>query len=225
MEDCAVERNAPAFVKWVKEKFNLLASSEDGEKSIRLLRPPYFMREVYPLHLLVGLWYGGREDVTCRWCPGNGPFDATITDLSQSPPVVWRIELTIAVDEKDIWRMRMLNENGHVDATGPVWKEGTDRKGSRISTRLEAVPNMAHEERLILEAARRKKDKCVGKDVVLVIAFYDGTLCSEYARKGMERFAKEKLTSLRLNVGKFVLLGMSRLTLIEVPAAKADLAS
>ncbi len=55
--------------------------------------------------------------------------------------------------------------------------------------------------------------------MVLVIAFHDGTMSSEYTRKNMERFAKEKVAPLRLNVGKFVLLGMSRSTLIEVPVA------
>ncbi len=54
-EDCATERSAREYVRWVKERFALLASTEDGEKAIRLLYPiPVrdFMREIYPLHLI-----------------------------------------------------------------------------------------------------------------------------------------------------------------------------
>jgi hypothetical protein len=130
------------------------------------LQKKYF-EEVRPLGLFVGHLFQGRTDVLCEPNLDNSKnFDATIT--VSSGPTLRRIfvEFTYAKDGyEDHLRRRVLNDLGHVNASGRVSLSGTRNSGQSIVVENETVFRkdiLKKQLLLILERLERKAEKNMG---------------------------------------------------------------
>ena len=220
--DCR-KRTAPEFVKWVRERFNVLARTPEGEGTIQLREPraaKLFMEEVYPLHRLIQHRFPTCHDVfvlpefgTCK------NYDAVILNGFPSLPEA-KIEITVATDEEDYQRMVILQRDGQVAATGPIVRKRTKGKRIEIKAPMKAVSygsvfgRIKRLIRMVLVKKCCKKNR-YGTDTILLIAFYDDPrFCERHVEK-LRDFVNSLLVSTRMAFRGVFLVSYSGRYLLE----------
>jgi hypothetical protein len=171
-----------------------------------------FYEEIFPLSVFVNQCYGTREDVRVTPNLDNRSFDATIHDLSVSPPTELLVEITVARDPQEHIRMEHFVRHRNVSLWSPVNATGT-KQNRRITIKPEAVEHKELVARYcswIKKAAEGKADKTsrYGDSHVLVIAYDDWPKPTAADLATLTTFMREHVLTLPLSFSKVYLVGL-----------------
>jgi hypothetical protein len=209
-EDAITKKRTPKeLIMWVEEKIKTT-----DEKTIRLRQglAKQLVEEAYPLAIFAFKKYGETESVCVKPVIGNQNYDAVLIDNSHPPASVSYIEVTQAHEGEDEYlRAFLLQKNGYVPVTGSIQKEGTKKKGLRVSARLEAVSvtEVAESElRKIVDAILRKEGKNYPVDTCLIVKFDDGYMFRHAADNiTIDRIVHENILGHNLHFNEIYLVG------------------
>jgi len=213
-DEITTERTPAELIKWVESKLDAVASTDSGEKTIRLRQglAKQLVEEVYPLAIFASKKYGETNLVHIKPIIGNQNYDAILTDNSYSPASVSYVEVTQAHEgETEYLRAIHLQEHGYVPGIGTVKKEGTKKTGLRVSAQPEAVSvdSVAGSElQKIVDAIGRKEGKSYPDNTCLVIKFDDGYMFRRAADgTTIDRFVHDKIVGRALHFNEICLVG------------------
>src|SRR5690348_12735605 len=127
--DLAKPRTPAELAAWVDEKCRAIAEVEATREPALMHYRPFkeFYEEIFPLSVFVRHRYGTREDILVMPNLDNRSFDATIRDLSVSPPSELLVEITLARDPQEHLRMEHFLKHGHVSLWSPLDSTGNKR--------------------------------------------------------------------------------------------------
>lgn len=211
--EITTERTPRELINWVESKVDTVASTDSGEKTIRLRQGlAKQLVEEYPLAIFAFKKYGETNLVCIKPVIGNQNYDAILTDNSYSPALISYVEVTQAHEgEAEYLRAFHLQEYGYVPGTGTVKKEGTKETGLRVSAQLEAesVGTVAERELTkIVDAIGRKEGKSYPANTCLVVKFDDGYMF-RHAVDGaiIDRFVHDRIVGRDLHFNEVCLVG------------------
>jgi len=175
-EEFQIKRTKPEFIEWVDNKFVEIGRTKEGKKAVRFQTGilSEFVSEAYALRQL--LPYIDDDVSTYECIIGNQNYDVLI-DRHDKDCSNDKIEITEAHEgEVEHHRMILLEEKGHVSASGEIKKSGTKKTGLE----LEDV-SMAHNLNdllqqnleLISDAFKKKNEKPYDENTSLLIMFKD----------------------------------------------------
>lgn len=213
-DEITAERTPGELIRWVESKLDTVASTDSGEKTIRLRQglAKQLVEEVYPLAIFALKKYGETNLVRIKPVVGNQNYDAMLTDNSYSPALTGYVEVTQAHEgEAEYLRALHLQKYGYVPGTGAVKKEGTKKTGLRVSVQLEAVSvdTVAEGElQKIVDAIGRKEGKSYPANTWLVVKFDDGYMFRRGADDTkIDNFMHDKIMGRNLYFNEVCLVG------------------
>lgn len=170
------------------------------------------VEEVYPLAIYAFKKFGETTFVHITPVIGNQNYDARLIDESYSPAFISYVEVTQAHEgESEYLRAVLLNKNGYVPGTGAIRKEGTRKKGLKVSAHIEAVlvsEVAEHELQKIVDAIGRKEGKGYLDNTNLIVEFDDGYMFRRAIDgKTIDRFMHEKIVDRDLHFNEIYLVG------------------
>lgn len=213
-EELTSERTPKGLLDWVEAKIDQVASTDDGERAIRLREglAKQLVEELRPLAIFAFKKYGEADWVGIRPVIGSQNYDAILTDYSCSPASVNYVEVTQAHEgEVEHLRALHLQSYGYVPGTGTIKKIGTKRTRLRVMAELKAeavTETVELEFQKILNAIRLKEGKNYPDNTFLVIKFDDGHLFRRVANDAIiDRFVHNNIVGLDLCFNELYLVG------------------
>ena len=213
-DEITTERTPRELINWVESKIDTVASTDSGEKTIRLRQglAKHLVEEVYPLAIFAFKKYGETNLVHIKPVIGNQNYDAILTDKSYSPALISYVEVTQAHEgETEYLRALHLQKYSYVPGTGTVQKEGTKKTGLRVSVQAEAesLDTLAESElQKIVNAIGRKEGKSYPANTCLVVKFDDGYMFRRATNNTkIDRFMHDKIGGLDLYFNEVFLVG------------------
>lgn len=173
-------RNASKIAPWVDAKLRELATTAEGKHAVRfregLAKP--LVEEALPLGIFCEKYFNGSRCVVIHHVLGNQNFDAKVRDKRIRKSQIEYLEITQAHEgENAHLRMVHLEQKGHANILGAVFKSGTKKTGIKVEIEEEAIEHdivVDREIRRIHEAAVRKSHKQYPVNTGLVI------VCDDY---------------------------------------------
>ena len=236
-QELTTPRTPTQLAQWVEEKCRLFASHEEAKEWVLLHKGPFkkFYEEVHPLSLFAIHLFEGRSDIQCiPNLDDRNDFDAVIIDYSTSPPSELKVEITLALDEKEGYnqhlRMKYFVQHGHVNVWGTLSASGTEKRGHQIDIKEnEAIPRtdlVSKTFSLILSAV---EGKCIrtneaqkyGKGHILIVVFEDNQWFEpDQDIPALKTFMKQHVLTLPLNFADLYVLGLSGKTFVRFRLTK-----
>jgi hypothetical protein len=229
--DMAQARTPDDLHAWVLRKCKELSASPEVKTYARsgAKLPKKFYDEIFPLATFAIREYGGRTDVLIKPNLSSDGFDAEVMFEEPQARTLY-VETTFAKDGYDeSLRMEVLEKDGHVFLTGPVFKSG--RRGAPDRTVTVAPEAACRSEQLasylnLIEARVEAKAKArYGKDHVLLVAVDDYLpLAQDYDWPRVDERAREWIQRFNLDFGRVVFVGVAgRLALsYSLPLDRAE---
>ena len=194
-EEFQIKRTRPEFIEWVDEKFEEIGKTKEGKKAVRFQTGllSEFVSEAYALRKL--LPYIGDDVSTYECIIGNQNYDVLVEKVNSQSK---KLEITQAHEgEVEHLRMLLLEEKGHVSASGDIIKKGTTKTGliledNHVAHNLEDLLNQNFD--LIKEVFDKKIKKNYDSNTSLLIMFKDVDMFDEGDElEKLKRFVEEEI--------------------------------
>lgn len=208
-EDCAIERTLSELNEWWNVKS--LELSESGlrywheDRSIKK-----FYEEIFPVKSLLNLNYSELVS-SCRFLMDSTPVIDAVVSMKSGRSI--NVEVCQCKDGyEESARKLHLKEHGYVHGLGPVYIEGTNNKGKKISfTEMPVLHNdeILKSQRFVLNNLIKKQNKKYSSETWIVLVFQDGVLFDEDDQKNMLHFYDKEIAQYNDNYKKFFLLASS----------------
>lgn len=220
--DMELSRTPRELCDWVDAKAMELSKTEEGKAYARSgeLLPKKLWEEIRPLGLFALCQYGDKG-VRCTPNLSNDNYDGKI-ELSELSACTIYVEMTYAKDGFDErLRLKVLTNEGNVNALGRITVSGTKASGQTISVENEAVDHTEVRDAaldLVGKRLRGKNNKQYGKDHVLVVVIDDYLPFRTVEDKEvLMSYTQAALAELSLNMDAVYLLGSSGRYCARVP--------
>jgi len=214
VEELTKERTPSELLSWVKWKMDQIASTDEGERAVRLREglAKQLMEEVYPLAIFGWRKFGNTDQILMQPIIGNQSYDAVVTNLRSEPASQSYVEVTQSHEgENDYLRRLVLQQQGFTFGHSPVIKKGTKKTGLQVSIPPKVVSphEVADDElRRILDAAERKAAKDYPMNTSLIIVFHDDWFFRRAVDDAnLDAFVKEHILKLDLRFSTLYLVG------------------
>jgi hypothetical protein len=199
---------------WVDSKAAEFSKTKEGKVYARsgARLPKKLWEEIRPLALFALCRYGDKG-VRCTPNLSNDNYDGRI-DFPGSSVTSVCVEITYAKDGYDErLRLKVLSENGDVNALGKITVSGTRKSGQTISVENEAVDHADVRSAALGLVKKRlgdKSGKYYGKDHVLVVVVDDYlAFRTDEDKEVLMACTRDAVSELGMNVGAVYILGSS----------------
>jgi len=206
--------------EWVLDRCDAVAKVREAKRPGLLRLGPFkkFYEEVYPFSLFAVRRYGERDDVLCVPSRDEGrDFDGEVREASRA----FRVEITLARRPHEHLRMEYFLERGFVPLNGPVFVEGSRRKGRRIATELMLVDHhdeVALDLGLVKKAAEGKaRPGRYGPGYELLIVVEDSWFKDERDAASVVEFLEREVLTLPLEFDALHVVGWTDRLYQSVP--------
>lgn len=211
--DMEQSRTPRELCDWVDSKaaeFSATQAAKDYARSGARL-PKKLWEEIRPLALFSRCRYGD-SGVRCTPNLSNDNYDGKIDFPAPTTPVY--VEITYAKDGYDErLRLKVLSENGSVNAIGKITVSGTKKSGQTVCVENEAVDHIDVRDaslRLVSERLSGKSNKDYGKNHILVVVVDDYIpFRADEDKAILMTQVREELSRLCMKVGAVYVLGSS----------------
>jgi len=220
-EEICVKRSPADFSAWVQAKIHEIALQPEGKSAIRLRKGlcKVLVEELYAMSIWAGHVFSKHDPVLLEPVLGNQNYDALVTDLSGSPPVIRRLETTQAHGgEEDYLRNLMLDRAGWAWASAKLEKKGTKKAGIHINVKQVLTAYNEHLSRaiqLIRKAITRKSKNHYLDNTDLLVMFEDNFIVREFPIiDSLNMLFDEKITKMTLPFSRVYFTGWSKQTFL-----------
>jgi len=181
-EEFQTPRLAQELLSWVEQELRAISAIEPkldaANNNAHLFKR--LREEAYPLGIFASLHFSQTKDIYIQLKLQNQNYDAIIINQRNTPIPFKYIEVTQAHEGEDEYlREYVLQKEGHVNAFGPVIKQGTKTTGLHVEVKDVAVQHETIQLKhlnLIDEAIKRKIGKSYPQNTALLVAFDDSVL-------------------------------------------------
>src|SRR5438552_8923040 len=127
--ELAKPRTPGELAAWVDERAHAIAEVEEAREPALMHQRPFkeFYEEIFPLSRFVTHRYSGREDILVTPNLDNRSFDAVIRDGSVSPPLELMVEITLARNPQEQYRMAYSVKHRNRGLSSPLITTGHTR--------------------------------------------------------------------------------------------------
>ena len=216
-EEICVKRRPAEFLAWVEAKFDEIARKPGGRDAIRFRKGlcKVLVEEVYAMSIWAGHLFSKHDPVLLEPVLGNQNYDALVADLSSSPAVIRRLEITQAHEgEAAYLRNLMLCRDGWAWGSAKLEKKGTKRTGIQIV--LTAYDEHASKAlRLIRNAIKKKSKRHYLDDTDLLVMFEDSVIVRDSPIiESLNALFDEEITQMKLPFSRIYFTGWSTQTFL-----------